>query len=479
MRVVILLFFGVFVAFTHIAAAAGRPPNIIFILADDLGWAELGCYGNSFNETPHLDQLAQDGVRLTQAYAAAPVCSPYRASLLSGQYPARHGVLDYLRPDTATPFSTNQVTIAERLQAGGYATGMIGKWHLTGYKQHKAPVELRATDHGFDEELVSEVKGVGNGANFFPYVFRTQPISWNSAHRNKVLPGNEYLVDRMNHEAINFIQRHRAKPFFLYLSHFAPHTILNGKPEVVAKYRRKHAPGTSTKERCYLCQDAGHKGDALNHWAKDHNPHLAAMLESIDDGVGMIVKKLEELGLSEDTMVIFTSDNGGELNVTSNGPLRGGKSELFEGGIRVPLIARWPGKFPPRAVCVAPTCNVDFYPTFLEVAGLRRDEQQALDGSSVLGLFQSPQASVESRSFFWHYPLPKPHFLGGVSGGAIRDGNWKLIEWFEKGEVSLFNLAKDPGEKNDRAKIEKEVGTRLQRKLRNWRDSLGAKTTVK
>jgi len=452
--------------------AAGRPPNIVFILADDLGWAELGCYGSTFNETPCLDQLARDGVRMTQAYAAAPVCSPYRASLLTGQYPARHGLLDYLRPATANPLSRRHVTIAERLKAAGYATGMIGKWHLSGYKYHKAPLELRATDHGFDEELVTEIKGVGNGSNFFPYVFRTQPISWNSASKGKLLPGKEYLVDRMNHEAVRFIERHREKPFFLYLSHFAPHSILNGRPDLVEKYRRKHPPGRSTRSRCYLCQDAGLEGDQLNHWAGDHNPHLAAMIESIDEGVGLIVRKLEELRLNEDTLVIFTSDNGGELNVTSNAPLRGGKSQLFEGGIRVPLIVKWPGKFPKDKVCDAPTSNVDFYPTFLEVSALKRDESQILDGRSVLDIFERPREEREERTLYWHYPLPRPHFLGGVSAGAIREGKWKLIEWFEKAEASLFDLDRDPGEERDLAAVHPERTERLKEKLSGWRNSI-------
>ena len=452
--------------------AAGRPPNIVFILADDLGWAELGCYGSTFNETPCLDQLARDGVRMTQAYAAAPVCSPYRASLLTGQYPARHGLLDYLRPATANPLSRRHVTIAERLKAAGYATGMIGKWHLSGYKYHKAPLELRATDHGFDEELVTEIKGVGNGSNFFPYVFRTQPISWNSASKGKLLPGKEYLVDRMNHEAVLFIERHREKPFFLYLSHFAPHSILNGRPDLVEKYRRKHPPGRSTRSRCYLCQDAGLEGDQLNHWAGDHNPHLAAMIESIDEGVGLIVRKLEELRLSEDTLVIFTSDNGGELNVTSNAPLRGGKSQLFEGGIRVPLIVKWPGKFPKDKVCDVPTSNVDFYPTFLEVSALKRDESQILDGRSVLDIFERPGEEREERTLYWHYPLPRPHFLGGVSAGAIREGKWKLIEWFGKAEASLFDLDRDPGEERDLAAVHPERTERLKEKLSGWRNSI-------
>ncbi len=462
----------ILVSFVLGVPAPGRPPNIVFILADDLGWAELGCYGSTFNETPYLDQLARDGVRMTQAYAAAPVCSPYRASLLTGQYPARHGLLDYLRPATANPLSRRHVTIAERLKAAGYATGMIGKWHLSGYKYHKAPLELRATDHGFDEELVTEIKGVGNGANFFPYVFRTQPISWNSASKGKLLPGKEYLVDRMNHEAVRFIERHREKPFFLYLSHFAPHSILNGRPDLVEKYRRKHPPGRSTRSRCYLCQDAGFEGDELNHWAGDHNPHLAAMLESIDEGVGMIVKKLEELRLSEDTLVIFTSDNGGELNVTSNAPLRGGKSQLFEGGIRVPLVVKWPGKVPGDKVCESPTSNVDFYPTFLEVSALKRDESQILDGRSVLELFQRPGAARKGRTLYWHYPLPKPHFLGGVSAGAIREGKWKLIEWFGKEEASLFDLDRDPGEERDLAAVHPERTERLREKLSGWRNSI-------
>ena len=212
--------------------ATRQPPNIIFILADDLGWAELGCYGNSFNETPNLDRMARQGIRFTEAYAAAPVCSPYRASFLTGQYPARHGILDYLRPNTARPLSVDHVTLAEMLSKSGYATCMIGKWHLSGYRYHGAEKELRATDHGFDEELASEVKGVGNGANFWPYVFRTQPIRWLNIRENR-LGKEEYLVDRMNHEAVQFIERNRKRPFFLYLSHYATHTILNGKPAIV------------------------------------------------------------------------------------------------------------------------------------------------------------------------------------------------------------------------------------------------------
>lgn len=446
--------------------AADRP-NIIFILADDLGWAELGCYGNSFNETPHLDRLAREGMRLTNAYAAAPVCSPYRAALLTGQYPARVGIVDYLRPGDA-PLCTDHVTIAEMLKRAGYATGMIGKWHLTGYRHHGAKVEIRPTDHGFDEELACEVKGVGNGANFFPYVFRAQPIPWLNIDRKR-LPGDEYLVDRMNFEAIQFIERNKDRPFFLYLSHYAVHTILNGKPALVEKYRKKHPPGESTRDRCYLCEDAGLIGDAGNHWAQDHNPHLAAMLQSIDDGVGMITEKLEELELAHNTIVIFTSDNGGETNVTSNSPLRAGKSSLYEGGVRVPLVVRWPNVIPAGAVCGQPTANIDFYPTLLDCAGLKPDPRQQLDGASILPILEDPRTALVRDAFYWHYPLQKPHFLGGRSSGAIRVGHWKLIEFFDTGTIELYNLANDLGEQHNLAHTHPDMAAGLRAQLSNWR----------
>tara|TARA_B100000809_G_C15106808_1_gene519073 strand:+ start:528 stop:2006 length:1479 start_codon:yes stop_codon:yes gene_type:complete len=454
-----------------------QPPNIIFILADDLGWAELGCYGNSFNETPNLDRMARQGVRFTEAYAAAPVCSPYRASFLTGQYPARHGILDYLRPNTASPLSIDHVTLAEMLSKNGYATCMIGKWHLSGYRYHGAARELRATDHGFDEELASEVKGVGNGANFWPYVFRTQPIRWLNIRENR-LGKEEYLVDRMNHEAVQFIERNRKRPFFLYLSHYATHSILNGKPAIVEKYRRKHPPGKSTRKRCYLCQDAGQQGDPGNHWAPDHNPHLAAMLESIDDGVGMILEKLKELKLDHNTLVVFSSDNGGESQVTSNAPLRGGKSSLYEGGIRVPLVVQWPAVVPAGKTCSTPTSNIDFYPTFLDTAGITPSAKQKLDGRSILAHLKEPGDIPRTTPLFWHYPLARPHFLGGHSGGAIRKGPWKLIEWFDTKKVELFNLQDDPSEKNNLFAQQEQTAGRLLAELRAWRKELGAKTTV-
>ena len=455
------------IAMTAAPTTAAERPNIVFVLADDLGWAELGCYGNTFNETPHIDRLAAEGMRLTDAYAAAPVCSPYRAALLTGQYPARVGLIDYLRPSDP-PLSVDHVTIAEMLREAGYATGIIGKWHLTGYRYHGAETEIRPTDHGFDEELVCEIKGVGNGANFFPYVFRTQPISWLNVNKKR-LAGDEYLVDRMNFEAVQFIERHQDRSFLLYLSHYAVHTILNGKPQLVDKYREKHSPGKSTRDRCYLCEDAGLKDDAGNHWAQDHNPHLAAMLQSIDDGVGMIMEALKRLNLDDNTVVIFTSDNGGENNVTSNAPLRAGKSSLYEGGIRVPLIVRWPKVVPPGTVCHTPTSNVDFYPTLLECIGSEPDPRQKLDGVSILPLLKDPQAKLNRDALFWHYPLKQPHFLGGGSSGAIRHGDWKLIEFFDTHTVELYNLARDAGEQDNLSDKRPVKTAELTRRLADWR----------
>ena len=458
--------------------AQTRKPNIIFVLADDLGWAELGCYGNSFNETPNLDRLAKEGVRFTHAYAAAPVCSPYRAALLTGQHPARIGITDYLRPNSSNGLSVSHVSLPEIFAKHEYATGMVGKWHLTGYAHHEAEFELRPKDHGFDWNIGSEVKGVGNGANFFPYVFRTQPISWIDLPENK-LGKNEYLTDRLNYEAVEFIERNQDKPFFLYLSHYAPHTILNGRPDLVEKYIRKHKPGPSTRENCYLCEDSGQKGKPCYHWSSHHNPHLAAMLESIDDGIGMIDRKLRELGLDHDTIFIFSSDNGGETNVTTNAPLRGGKSQLYEGGVRVPLIVRWPnGSVPAGRVSSQAVVNYDFYPTFIEAAKISPDPSQTLDGVSILKNLRDPDKPPHQRALYWHYPLDRPHFLGGVSSGSVQEDAWKLIEFFDparKIKHELYNLNKDPSEKTNLAAIEPERLKDLQAKLAEWRRKVGAR----
>jgi len=426
-------------------ARSGRArPNIVFVLTDDLGWAELGCYGNTFNETPHLDRLARDGMRFTTAYAAAPVCSPFRAALMTGQFPVRTGITDYLRPNDPKHLSTDYVTLAEMLKNAGYATGVIGKWHLTGYANHGAE-EVGPGRHGFDEVLVSENRGIGGGSYFFPYHFNReiQPR----------LGDKEHLVDRCNLEALEFIERHKNKPFFLYLSHYAVHTRLNGKPDLVAKYEGKPGAGKGFR-------------------ARRNNPHLAAQLETIDRGVGQIRSKLEELGLADHTIVIFTSDNGGEDRVTSNAPLRAGKSTLYEGGIREPLLVYWPGVTQADSVSDVPVCNIDFYPTFAQACG--GQTPQTADGVSLLPVLKDPGAPLDRDTLYWHYPLNKPHFLSGRSAGAIRKGHWKLIEFFDTGKVELYNLARDPGEQHDLAPEEPGRKQRLLEALHRWQRQVGA-----
>ena len=438
-----------------VVAESGSRPNIVFILADDLGYSELGCQGNGFNETPRLDRLAAGGMRFTDAYAAAPVCSPYRVSLMSGQWPARVGITDYLRPDDPKHLALELLALPEALKAGGYATGMIGKWHLTGYQNHGAE-EFPPGVHGFDEVIASENRGIGGGSYFHPYHFnRELEPRLKDVEHPRTTEATEYLTDRVNLEAVEFIERHRKEPFFLFKSHYAVHTRLDGRPDLVAKYEAKPGAGEGRQ-------------------AQNNNPHLAAQLEVIDRGVGMIVDKLDELGLLEKTILIFTSDNGGEDRVSTNAPLRAGKSTLYEGGIREPLIVHWPGVVTAGTVCRAAVSSVDFFPTLLELAGVKATECQELDGVSLVPLLKDGDARLDRRSLYWHYPLRKPHFLGGRSSGAIRDGDWKLIEFFDDRHVELYNLAEDIGERQDLSQSKPELVERLRGDLERWRIETGA-----
>ncbi len=446
-----LLTYAVFPCGNNLSASENKAkPNIVFIMADDLGWGELGCYGNRFNETPNLNRLAKQGIRFTQAYSAAPVCSPTRASIMTGQYPARVGITDYLRPGDPNHLALSHVTLAEMLRQEGYATGIVGKWHLTGYRNHGAK-EFPPSKHGFDEVMVSENRGIGGGSYFFPYHFNRE-IKQKLKDQN----GKEYLVDRCNYEAVKFIERNKDRPFFLYLSHYAVHTRLAGKEDLVAKYLKKNGAGKGFR-------------------AKKNNPHLAAQLESIDQGVGRILAKLDEFGLTDNTIVIFTSDNGGQSQVTVNGLLRAGKSTLYEGGVRIPLIIRWPGKIPENSVSEVPVMTIDFYPTFAAMAGIQPDPKQHLDGISLLPLLVNPKAKLKRDALYWHYPLKKPHFLGGNSSGAIRVGDFKLIEYFTSGKLELFNLANDPSEKKNLLSFMPAKAKELHRRLQRWRAEVNAK----
>lgn len=410
-----------------------RRPNIIFILTDDLGWSELGSYGNRFNETPNLDRLAREGVRFTQAYAAAPVCSPTRAALMSGQFPARVGINDYLDVRDVKHLSPSYTTLNELLKNAGYKTGIVGKWHLTGdYTLGRGAPEK----HGWDEVIASERKYIADGDYSFPYFFLPD--------LTEKLPA-EYLTDRLNLEAVDFIKRHKDKPFFLYLANYAVHTKLAGKPELVQKYRAKPDAG---KDR--------------------NNPELAAMLESVDRGVGEIVQTLADLNLSDDTIIVFTSDNGGETRVTSNAPLRAGKSTLYEGGIREPLIIKYPRLIGGGSVANQPVVTMDFYPTLLELAGARHDKTQTMDGRSFAAVLRNPNKTANA-TLYWYYPLPKPHFLGGRSAEAIRDGDYKLIRFFDDNRTELYDLKNDISERKDLAGTMPAKVRKLRQKLASWR----------
>ena len=454
------------------ASSRENHPNIIFILADDLGYSELGCYGNSFNETPNLDKIARDGVRFTQAYAAAPVSSPFRASLMTGQYPARTGITDYLRPDAGIFLDTAYVTLPEALKSNGYHTGIIGKWHLSGYRSRNAPVEVLPDRQGFDEVILSETTGIADGIYFHPYHF-------NPAIEKKLNTEKEFLVERMNLEAADFISKNHKQPFFLYLSHYAVHTMVHGQPALVDHFRNKPGSGKSNPSTHNPENDPYKKWPA-DYFAPKNNPHLAAQLKVIDDGVGMIIDKLKEFGILENTIIIFTSDNGGESRVTDNYPLRAGKSTLYEGGVREPLIIFHPGKIAGGRIINEPACTYDFYPTICELTSTTMPRSQVFDGRSLVRRLSGKDKGDDvSRALYWYYPLEERHFLGGRSSSSVRYGDWKLIEFFDTGEKELYNLRDDLGESQNLLSGNPKKAAELQKMLDNWRIEVVSKKSVK
>ena len=446
-------------------------PNFVFILIDDLGWADLGCYGSSFYETPCLDELAREGVRFTNAYASCPVCSPTRASILTGKYPARVQVTNYI-PGMAkgrllsAPYlhylPLAEKSLAGALKDGGYHTWHVGKWHLGDepyWPQH----------HGFDVNVGGWSAGM--------------PKSYFSPYQNPMLPDGpdgEYLPDRLTDEAIRLIQNNDGKPFFLNLWYYLVHIPIQAKPEYVARYQAKAAGlGLDGKDpfeegEHYPCE---HKKDQrVIRRLFQSDPGYAAMVQSLDENVGRLLAALKETGLADNTVVVFTSDNGGlataEGSPTCNAPLAEGKGWMYEGGTREPLIVRWPGVTRPGSLCGVPVTSPDFYPTFLEIAGLDPLPRQHVDGVSIAPLLTG-DGRPEREAIFWHYP----HYAnqGGTPGCSVRSGDYKLIEFFEDGRAELYNLREDVSEERDLSEAKPEVAEGLRTMLHAWLKRVDAK----
>ncbi|MEN6363256.1 MAG: sulfatase [Bacteroidales bacterium] len=495
-----------------------RKPNVVFILADDWGWMDAQCYGSSFYETPNIDRFAKEGVRFTNAYAACHVSSPTRGSILSGQYPARTHLSDWLPGRKDYPFQKLKNAVSAQhlpygenstfpavMQANGYKTALIGKWHLG---EDSATCERQ----GFDLHIPSGwLKGWPANSYFSPYQMPGL----------KDGPEGEYLTDRLTDEALQFMDENKNKPFLLYLSHYAVHDPIQGRPDLVKKYQDKLAkmqrssgnpfilegnpddPSQLTREELdKLLNSPEYKGFSVlpNNMVKikqfQDNVQFAAMVESVDESVGRVLKKLKELGLEKNTIVIFYADNGGmsaanfgnpgrlisvnkldQSFSTSNLPLRGGKGWLYEGGIREPLIVKWPQQGKKGIVCNVPVTSVDFYPSILEMTGLKMSSvKHVLDGMSITPLLKADkkkQASLEKRAIFWHFPHYSNHGMQSP-GGAVRLGDYKLLDYLENNTVQLFNLAKDPGEQNDLSKKEPGKVKELKALLDKWRKDVKA-----
>ena len=466
-----LLILVLALAVPPIAVVAEPPTNVVLIVSDDLGHADLGCTGSVYYQTPNLDRLAAEGVRFTQAYAACAVCSPTRASILTGRYPARVGVTDWIRPLAGTTWTEagvraapaygggpkrrlltprnprwmerDEITIAEQLSDNGYTCGFIGKWHL-------GPEGWMPEDQGFTFNA--------GGCDFGhpPHYFDPYP----AAHQKTTFPNlpprqeGEYLTDREADEAVGFIRANADRPFFLCLAHYAVHSPIQAKADLIARYEARLQAGTPPE------------GDGQDF------PPYAAMVHSVDDAAGAIMRTLDELGLADNTLVIFTSDNGGAVHfrATDNRPLRSGKGRPYEGGIRVPLLMRWPAGLPEATVTKTPANTIDLLPTILAATNTPLPLNTRIDG---IDLAPTARGTNGDRALFWHYPH---YWWGGrlTPYSIIRDGRWKLIRWYETGVDELYDLDRDPAEATDVAASNAVVVRELGARLEGWLEGVGA-----
>jgi arylsulfatase A len=440
-----------------------QKPNVVFFLIDDLGYSDLGCYGSKYYETPTIDELACKGIRFTQNYAACTVCSPTRASILTGKYPGRLHITGpipikgaerrenpkMLDADYEMNMPLSEFTIGEAFKATGYTTAAIGKWHVCNDSAYFPHFQ------GFDYNIGGNMHG-GPGNYFFPYEGKwrmTEKFPW--IYWNTFPDGNpgEYLTDRLTDEAIKIIDRHKDEPFFIYLSHYAVHAPLQAKKEYIEKYKNKPVD------------------EARGHT----NPVYAAMIQSVDESVKKVLDKIDELGLAENTIVVLASDNGGADFATSNWPWHGNKGNYYEGGIRVPLIVKWPGKIKNHQTTDLKVISTDYYPTLLELCGLQARPEQCLDGLSLaqflLNEKDSEKERIEKRDLFWHFPhyIEESKKEAAEPCSVIRSGDWKMIQWLEDWSVELYNLKDDPQEKTNVCGKYPELVKELEQKLATHR----------
>lgn len=477
-RTLIHLFSALALSLTH---AFAKTENVVIFFVDDLGWTDLGCYGSDLYETPNIDALAKEGMKFTSAYAACTVCSPSRAALITGQYPARLNVTDFIPghpfvntpltiPDWTKVLEKDHLTIPEILKEHNYASAHIGKWHLAhrdGYEtggEDSADLEYYPTAHGFDINVGGCEKGAPP-SYFWPYgkgktleerkqnsIYETLPEDTKSETERE----GEYLTDRLASEAEVLIEQFKedGKPFFMNFCFYNVHTPLMGRPDLVKKYEAKLAENPNRKHT---------------------NVKYAAMVESVDEAVGRVVAKLKETGAWDETLIIFTSDNGGlDPQATDNDPIRQGKGSNYEGGVRVPAIIRMPGAEKAGALCHQPIITVDFLPTILEALELEMtDEVTAVaDGVSLVPVLSDPRADLGREDIFWHYP--HYHSMGGQPHSAIRSGNWKLIEQHIDGTIELYDMTSDLHENENMAGSRSEIAGELHTRLSDWRNKVGA-----
>lgn len=443
---------------TVVSAAIDRP-NFLFILVDDLGWADVGVNGSTYFETPNIDRLASEGMRFTNGYVASSMCSPTRASIMTGKHPARLQMTNWIgapQPEeykwntilrSATyvdALSLEEVTLPESMHAAGYETYFIGKWHLG------KPEKYWPEHHGFETNIAGCSWGAPIGGNkfFSPYDNPRLPDG----------PDGEHLPDRLAKEAIAFLEREHDRPFFIYLSFYSVHSPWMAREDLKAKYENKDKPADEWRQERWI------------KFAKtQNNPVYAAMIEAMDTAIGDVLSALKNTGQDKNTVVIFISDNGGASEVTSNAPLRAGKCFLYEGGIRVPMIVSWPGKIKAGSVTDVPVTSTDFYPTILELAGLPQAPEKHMDGISFASVLKG--GNYDRKDLFWHYP----HYEGGFEpASAIRSGDWKLIEFYEESRVELYNLKNDIGEYVNLTEMYPEKTERLRAKLHAWRKEVNA-----